>query len=237
MGIRSLVVLVLLALTGASCAARDPADQSVSSRTSSTSTTQATTTSTTTAATVMPSSVVSEIVELPDWVSGFPLDLAASSVQPDSLSFAESYVDPGGHYRFAPGLEWELVEVSGLEAAPQTQWSLGDIGVITGSVTIPDTTLPEFVEIVSGEVLFESETHALVHRVTPDEVQYQLLVSEIDRLAFIAVGFPGEPNPNTLAEFLPAMLSFERTPWDESCLLYTSPSPRDQRGSRMPSSA
>ena len=24
---------------------------------------------------------------------------------------------------------------------------------------------------------------------------------------------------------------------DESCLLYTSPSPRDQRGSRMPSSA
>ena len=26
-------------------------------------------------------------------------------------------------------------------------------------------------------------------------------------------------------------------PWDEYCLLYTSPSPRDQRGSRMPSSA
>ena len=25
--------------------------------------------------------------------------------------------------------------------------------------------------------------------------------------------------------------------WDETCLLYTSPSPRDQRGSRMPSSA
>ena len=26
-------------------------------------------------------------------------------------------------------------------------------------------------------------------------------------------------------------------PWDSTCLLYTSPSPRDQRGSRMPSSA
>ena len=25
--------------------------------------------------------------------------------------------------------------------------------------------------------------------------------------------------------------------WDVTCLLYTSPSPRDQRGSRMPSSA
>ena len=27
------------------------------------------------------------------------------------------------------------------------------------------------------------------------------------------------------------------TPWPYNCLLYTSPSPRDQRGSRMPSSA
>ena len=27
------------------------------------------------------------------------------------------------------------------------------------------------------------------------------------------------------------------TEWSNSCLLYTSPSPRDQRGSRMPSSA
>ena len=27
------------------------------------------------------------------------------------------------------------------------------------------------------------------------------------------------------------------SPWDKSCLLYTSPSPRDKRQSRMPSSA
>ena len=27
------------------------------------------------------------------------------------------------------------------------------------------------------------------------------------------------------------------TPWDKGCLLYTSPSPRDKRQSRMPSSA
>ena len=33
------------------------------------------------------------------------------------------------------------------------------------------------------------------------------------------IGAPGKPNPNS------------------ACLLYTSPSPRDQRGSRMPSSA
>ena len=29
----------------------------------------------------------------------------------------------------------------------------------------------------------------------------------------------------------------EGTVWNKDCLLYTSPSPRDQRGSRMPSSA
>ena len=29
----------------------------------------------------------------------------------------------------------------------------------------------------------------------------------------------------------------ELSPLDDDCLLYTSPSPRDQRGSRMPSSA
>ena len=37
---------------------------------------------------------------------------------------------------------------------------------------------------------------------------------------------------------LPAMISvFKAEEWDNNCLLYTSPSPRDQRGSRMPSSA
>ena len=34
--------------------------------------------------------------------------------------------------------------------------------------------------------------------------------------------------------FLPVLLGLEHT---NLCLLYTSPSPRDQRGSRMPSSA
>ena len=29
----------------------------------------------------------------------------------------------------------------------------------------------------------------------------------------------------------------DRRAWNKICLLYTSPSPRDQRGSRMPSSA
>ena len=44
------------------------------------------------------------------------------------------------------------------------------------------------------------------------------------------------------AEIPIADIGFDLTPWVEEgfsvgCLLYTSPSPRDQRGSRMPSSA
>ena len=33
------------------------------------------------------------------------------------------------------------------------------------------------------------------------------------------------------------LVSFFECVWVRACLLYTSPSPRDQRGSRMPSSA
>ena len=47
-----------------------------------------------------------------------------------------------------------------------------------------------------------------------------------------------EVGEGLLAEILDAT-KFDSTPleWMWSCLLYTSPSPRDQRGSRMPSSA
>ena len=43
-------------------------------------------------------------------------------------------------------------------------------------------------------------------------------------------------NPDTLALYQANVLSVTRQLY-YSCLLYTSPSPRDQRGSRMPSSA
>ena len=42
--------------------------------------------------------------------------------------------------------------------------------------------------------------------------------------------FPGHP-------IMPGVLVIEAMAQTASCLLYTSPSPRDQRGSRMPSSA
>ena len=46
-------------------------------------------------------------------------------------------------------------------------------------------------------------------------------------------------NPKILEWWIKLGLPFrnDETPWCAGCLLYTSPSPRDQRGSRMPSSA
>ena len=43
--------------------------------------------------------------------------------------------------------------------------------------------------------------------------------------------------PVELAAKPEASASLQATRWSDACLLYTSPSPRDQRGSRMPSSA
>ena len=48
-------------------------------------------------------------------------------------------------------------------------------------------------------------------------------------------GFP--PHPHRGIETVTYMLAGDFEHKDSTCLLYTSPSPRDQRGSRMPSSA
>ena len=45
------------------------------------------------------------------------------------------------------------------------------------------------------------------------------------------------PKPNNSAYTAHALRNHMDLPWFETCLLYTSPSPRDKRQSRMPSSA
>ena len=59
---------------------------------------------------------------------------------------------------------------------------------------------------------------------------------------YVALGHIHRPqiiNKNNFIRYSgsPIALSFSEKSDDKSCLLYTSPSPRDQRGSRMPSSA
>ena len=55
------------------------------------------------------------------------------------------------------------------------------------------------------------------------------VVSKLEKLATLL--------PNQAASALPLYQRNHSTPQNPTCLLYTSPSPRDQRGSRMPSSA
>ena len=79
--------------------------------------------------------------------------------------------------------------------------------------------------------LFARTFEELVGR--PPRVERNVLVSAASPENFIAVReIPGGPGPHVLRE---ALVGY--TDSLASCLLYTSPSPRDQRGSRMPSSA
>ena len=55
------------------------------------------------------------------------------------------------------------------------------------------------------------------------------VVSAMENLAIPIISEPPDPA-------IGATRTQQRI-WEKSCLLYTSPSPRDQRGSRMPSSA
>ena len=65
----------------------------------------------------------------------------------------------------------------------------------------------------------------------PTEMDVQKIVKELDSAGSRRISFE---------EFLPIYQSLASRGGNErnkNCLLYTSPSPRDQRGSRMPSSA
>ena len=66
-----------------------------------------------------------------------------------------------------------------------------------------------------------SPWHDIPYRASPDTFHMMCEIPKWTRAKFeIATKEPGNPIKQ-----------------DENCLLYTSPSPRDQRGSRMPSSA
>ena len=68
----------------------------------------------------------------------------------------------------------------------------------------------------------------------PGTAKYDRVQDAVDYLIILDNGLANDPNYLT-------NLSEDQDPFENhtlrSCLLYTSPSPRDQRGSRMPSSA
>ena len=80
-----------------------------------------------------------------------------------------------------------------------------------------------------------SETHACI---LPIRVENGLSTeANVVMIAFDVTGPGGETKGNMFAPAAGPGDSSEARVILEGCLLYTSPSPRDQRGSRMPSSA
>ena len=70
-------------------------------------------------------------------------------------------------------------------------------------------------------------------RNTMDSVENEIYsVRQGHHMAFVALSSEEEQLNRAVAS-----MEAEIVQWLSSCLLYTSPSPRDQRGSRMPSSA
>ena len=66
------------------------------------------------------------------------------------------------------------------------------------------------------------------------------LAAEAQARGFLIVRVMSQAFPDELLSIIPAAcgsLNWKATVMYDACLLYTSPSPRDQRGSRMPSSA
>ena len=63
------------------------------------------------------------------------------------------------------------------------------------------------------------------------------VVDDLDRLGFDSLWFPERINSMQLDPIVAMAYVAGRSEHLKFCLLYTSPSPRDQRGSRMPSSA
>ena len=77
------------------------------------------------------------------------------------------------------------------------------------------------------------ERHA-TSKLSPNEV------GECDLLNIHSMGFRGEalPSIGSVSRLtITSQTEIDDSAWEISCLLYTSPSPRDKRQSRMPSSA
>ena len=108
-----------------------------------------------------------------------------------------------------------------IEHAQHAAWAVGGILVaipIALSVSLLKTTSPLALVLVAGVVLFSYS------KVLKTKLIWQ-------RLAWAATSWIGL----LLLGLQPAVVRLSDQPW--TCLLYTSPSPRDVEESRMPSSA
>ena len=88
-------------------------------------------------------------------------------------------------------------------------------------------------EISSNEEILKS----MVKILTVPFEKLALLVLRLENFPLLLNFLPSEQKSQVALKICEAVIKSKTYLVNEFCLLYTSPSPRDQRGSRMPSSA
>ena len=137
-----------------------------------------------------------------------------------------------------------------------------DIGSLVGGLGVVDLTgytcyrayitmanEDDFLSSISGDAVnptYITTTtdfyHAALGAATPNGINSLLFAvyPELEYDSWVTIGLEGVPDAVAGEANVSTVQSSSNqwvTTFDPGCLLYTSPSPRDQRGSRMPSSA
>ena len=117
---------------------------------------------------------------------------------------------------------------------PINQFLLGLIFFFTYSIGLAQSSNLQLnaVLIESSDLLQAGESQAALVLLKRYETDYS---NQPEFLNNLAIAYLGESQPIEAITILRQLV--EADPVFSICLLYTSPSPRDQRGSRMPSSA
>ena len=108
------------------------------------------------------------------------------------------------------------------------QTGLQDYGLPTAQFSYRHTDFPD--DVIVTEVLLQSDGAGMPEALLAEIAAHQARRAETQPIKDKTSG-------STFANPDPPGTENQRSAWKLICLLYTSPSPRDQRGSRMPSSA
>ena len=120
-------------------------------------------------------------------------------------------------------------DTSGFEGADDDKYPAGPLHIFFGSQTGTSEGFARILEEEGRARGFDAQMVDL------EDFEPSTMVSIKRALFLMATYGEGEPTDNATKFY--RWIKPEKDEMEYACLLYTSPSPRDQRGSRMPSSA
>ena len=134
---------------------------------------------------------------------------------------------------------FKIIEMAGIGPGPFCGMMLSDLGAEILRIDRADKVRPDAAP--NKELLARGRKSIGVNLKTPEGVE--LVLRLLESADGLIEGYrPGVMErlglgPDVCITRNPRLVYGRMTGWGQDCLLYTSPSPRDQRGSRMPSSA